>query len=279
MVLPDIQIGFYRDTTGTLHPTHDEAALSIVLQLAREIRPDRIIMVGDNLDLPELSRFRLSPRFRDTTQATVDRAGLFAAELRVAAGPQAEIDWLAGNHEERLPNYILDNAVSAFGLRKANMPDSWPVLSVPSLLRLDDHQITFHPGYPANKVWINERVKVVHGSKVNQHSTAHQYLNTERVSVIFGHVHRREWAEQTRDTNEGPRTILAMSPGCLCRVDGRVPSTKSGIDHDGVPMANVENWQQGVAVITYEPGDGRFIPEQVPFHDGWALYRGKEFVA
>lgn len=279
VVLPDIQIGYFRSMSGELVPTHDEAALSIAVQLIRLVVPDLVVLVGDNLDLPELSKYRLSPRFRDTTQATIDRTTTFAAELRAAAGPDASIKWLAGNHEERLPNYITDNATAAFGLRKGNSPEDWPILTVPFLCRLDEHNIDFLPGYPANKVWINERLKVVHGHKVSQGSTAHTYLASERVSIIYGHIHRREWAEQTRDTHEGKRTILAMSPGCLCRTDGRVPSTKGGVDHDGIPMEVTENWQQGVLVVTYEEGDGRFIPEQVPIHDGWAMWRGREITA
>ena len=44
-------------------------------------------------------------------------------------------------------------------------------------------------------------------------------------------------------------------------------------------MEVTENWQQGVLVVTYEEGDGRFIPEQVPIHDGWAMWRGREITA
>ena len=279
VVLPDIQIGYFRDGQGELHATHDEQALAIALEVVRLAGPDLVVLVGDNLDLPELSKYRLSPRFRDTTQATIDRATQLAAELRAAAGPEAEIRWLAGNHEERLPNYITDNAVAAFGLRRGQSPESWPVLTVPYLCRLDEQGVDFLPGYPANKTWINERLKVIHGHKVSQGSTAHTYLATERVSVIFGHIHRREWAEQTRETHEGKRTIAAISPGCLCRIDGRVPSTKGGVDHDGVPLETVENWQQGVLVVSYEEGDGRFTPEQVPIHDGWAVWRGRHITA
>jgi hypothetical protein len=280
MTLPDIQIGYYVDRTGALHPTHDESALDVVLQLIRFVRPDRIIMHGDNLDLPELSKYRLSPMFIRTTQATVDRAGLWAAEVRGAAGPDAEIEWLAGNHEERLVNYLLDNAKAAFGLRRAMEPKGWPVLSVPNLCRLDDHAITFLPGYPANEAWINDRLRVIHGHVVaSGGSTAHKYLAQERVSTVFGHVHRREWAERTRRNRSSDQTILAMSPGCLCRTDGKVPSTKGGIDLDGLPLSSTEDWQQGVAVFTYEDGNGRFVPEQVPILDGWAVYHGLEFQA
>ncbi len=278
--LPDMQIGYFRDRDGNLHPTQDEGALDIALAIVRAAKPDVVILAGDNLDFPELSRFRLAPPFVQTTQATVDRAGLLLAQLRAAAGPECEIVWLAGNHEERLPNYILDNARAAFGLRAANQPDSWPLLSVPALLRTDDHAVTYRPGYPASEHWINDRLRVVHGHKVRSGgSTAHAYLNEERVSTLFGHVHRREWAERTRATRGGSRTILAASPGCLARTDGRVPSTKGGIDLDGLPVSITEDWQQGVAVVDFQDGDAPFSYEQVSIHDGWARWRGRDFYA
>ena len=174
----------------------------------------------------------------------------------------------------------IDNAQAAFGLKQANAPDGWPVMSVPHLCRLDEHGIEYRSGYPANEAWINDRLRVIHGTKVvSNGSTAHRYLAHERVSTIYGHVHRHEWAERTRATREGPRTILAMSPGCLCMTSGAVPSTKGGIDITGQPVAATEDWQQGVAVIRYEDGEGRFVPEQVPILDGWSLYHGKEFNA
>lgn len=278
VVLPDIQMGYFRTLNG-LEETHDEAALQVALAIVRKANPDLVVLVGDNLDLPEMGKYRLSPPFAQTTQATIDRATTFCAEIRAAA-PAARIVWLAGNHEERLPNYIMDNAMACFGLRKGNAPDSWPVMSVPYLCRMDEYGIEYMPGYPAAEVWINQRLRVIHGDKVASNaSTAHRYLGTEKTSVIYGHIHRREWAERTRSDHDGPRTIMAASPGCLARVDGAVPSTKQGLDLDGRPLVRHEDWQQGLAIVRYEPGDGRFVYEQVPIRDGWAMWNGKEYAA
>jgi hypothetical protein len=280
VVLPDIQFGFYRDSRDRLHPTHDEDALAVALAVTADAHPTKVVLVGDILDFPELGKYRLSPPFERTTQASLNRAGQFTVELRSAVGPECEIDWLAGNHEERLAHYVLDNAAAAFGIRQANIPESWPVLSVPHLLNLDTYNVKYVPGYPAGEVWINDRLRVIHGDKVvSGGSTAHRYLNEERVSTIFGHIHRREWAERTRHGRDGGRTVLSMSPGCLCRIDGAIPSTKGGVDLDGIPMTRYEDWQQGLAVITYEDGDGRFAPEQIPIHDGFAFWRGREYSA
>jgi hypothetical protein len=42
-------------------------------------------------------------------------------------------------------------------------------------------------------------------------------------------------------------------------------------------MTVVEDWQQGLAVINFEQGDGQFWYEQIPIHNGSAMFRGKLF--
>jgi hypothetical protein len=153
-------------------------------------------------------------------------------------------------------------------------------MSVPYLCRMEEFGVEFCPGYPASHVWITDRLQVIHGDKVASNgSTAHKYLSTSKTSVVYGHIHRREWAERTRDDHDGPRTILAASPGCLCRVDGVVPSTKQGLDLDGRPLRRTEDWQQGLAVIPYNEETGNFVYEQIAIREGWAMWRGVEFTA
>lgn len=279
VILPDIQAGFFRMSDESLQPTHDESAIEVALAILRDAKPSLVVLVGDNADLPEFGRYRLSPAFQRTTQATVDRLTLLCAQIRAAA-PEARIVWLAGNHEERLPNWIMDNARAAFGLRRGATPESWPVLSIPYLCRFDEFDIEYLPGYPASTFWINERLRVIHGDKVaSGGSTAHKYLATEKTSVIYGHIHRIEHAERTREDFDGPKTIMAASPGCLARIDGAVPSTKGGVDLDGRPLVRHEDWQQGIAVVEFEPGDGRFIYEAVAIRSGWARWRGRTYEA
>jgi len=278
VVLPDMQIGYFRNREGELEATHDERAIAIALAITKDINPEMVVMVGDNLDLPELGKYRLSPAFQQTTQASIDRATEICAETRAAA-PNAKISWLAGNHEERLTSFMLDNAMAAFGIRQGKHPESWPVLSIPNLCRLDDFGIEYLSGYPASMVWINEHIKVIHGDLVRSgSSTAMAYLKREKISVIYGHIHRREWAEMTREDYDGPKTVTAASPGCLARIDGAVPSTKGGTDLDGRPLKRYENWQQGLAVVQYEEGDGKFNMEMVTIREGWSLYRDKEYI-
>lgn len=284
LVLPDIQAGYFQRRDGVLVPTHDEACLDIVQQVASMTSWDTLVMHGDNLDFPEMStRYRLSPAFVRTTQATLDRYTRFGFEMR-AINPEAKFWHLAGNHEERLATYILDNARAAFGLRRGRPTPSWPdeedpVLSVPFLTRMDEWGCTFLPGYPASKLYLNDRLRIIHGHYVSPNATAQKYLDESKISTLFGHVHRREWLERTRDSDSGQQTVLAASFGCLCRIDGVVPSVKQGLDLDGIPVPNYENWQQGFGLVHYYPGDGTFSLEPIPIHDGVGYFRDQEIVA
>lgn len=275
VVLPDIQAGFFRNANGELVSTHDPVAMDYALAVIKAEKPDIVALNGDNADLPEMSKYRLSPAFSMTTQATIDYLTTLCAQIRDAA-PYARIIWMEGNHEIRLTNYIIDNAKAAFGLKQGNTPTSFPVLSIPFLCRFDDFGVEYFAGYPASQFWLNNRIKIIHGTKVaSGGSTAHKYLSTEKSSVVYGHIHRREWAERTRSDWDGPKTIAAISFGCLARVDGMVPSTKGGMDLDGRPINCVEDWQQGLGIIYYQEGDGAFHPEMLPIHDGTMFYKGK----
>ena len=78
---------------------------------------------------------------------------------------------------------------------------------------------------------------------------------------------------------DGPIRSVAFTPGCLCRVDGAVPSVNSGVGSDGRPGKHYENWQQGVGVVWYNEESGRFAVEAVNIIDGTAIYQGTEFRA
>jgi len=277
LILPDMQIGYYRTDTG-LEPTHDPQAINVAVAVAAWLKPSSVTLLGDILDLPEHGKYRLSPAFAHTTQAAIDYLTVLGGRLRALTG--APIRMLAGNHEERLPNYLMDNARAAFGLRRGRAtPDEWPVMSVPHLCRFDEHRIEFMPGYPAQTLWLTPTVRVVHGDKVNSAgSSASKYL-TGAVSTIYGHVHRREYLARTTEDYTGPHEAFAASPGCLARIDGAVPSHGGGVDLDGRPIRRHENWTQGAAVVWHDADSGRNVWDQITISEGAAWWQGKEWTA
>ncbi len=272
VILPDIQFGFHWTEDG-LDPYHDERALKIAREILVQERPDLTVLLGDVLDLPMFGKFRQYPSFVHTLQPTIDRAH---EEIAVAAECSKEVRYLSGNHDERLHFSAVDNMFHAAGVRqarKATEPgeESWPALSVPSLLRLPELKVKYIGAYPAGATYLNDSLACIHGRLLGnkKRSAAQEVVEDERVSVIFGHTHRASMARKTRNSRGAAHYTVAYSPGCLCRVDGTVPSTRGGIDVFGKPIKAWEDWQQGVAVVRYH--DKKFHIEDIPIIEGWAM--------
>lgn len=263
-------------------PYHDERAVDVALQITQDVKPDKIVLVGDLLDLAAWGKYAQRPEFAQQTQGAVVYAHQLLVKLRKLA-PTAEISVLAGNHENRLENHILANTAEAYGLRRADDLTGYPVMSVPYLCAFDQLDVEYVGGYPANRYWINDNLQVRHGQRVKSSgSTAKLVSDDERVSTIFGHVHRVETHMKTVNVRHGGKTSAAYSIGCLCAIDGRVPSTKNGYDISGKPVENYEDWQQAIAVVNYEDGDGSFNVNTVyinTFMNYKATYNGKTYEA
>lgn len=285
LFLPDEQIGFRRLSSGVLDPFHDPRAIDIALQVAEAERPDSIIHAGDLNDFAAFSRHRQEPGFAMTVQPGIQYAYEYLARLSEICRDHRVI---SGNHDIRLQNYIIDNAQAAFGLKRADadVPERWPVMSIQNLLRFEELGIEYVGSYPSGATYVNDNLAAIHGARIgNRTRTAAQIVvEDERVSILHGHTHKRALAAKTRNTRGQGKQSLAYSPGCLCRIDGAVPSTKGQIDANGDPVRSWEDWQNGVAIVRYEEDDGRFHLEEIPMYENadgsmWAMHHCQEFTS
>ena len=276
VIWADTQFGFRRIDDEYI-PFHDDAAIDTAWALVRDLNPHMVVGAGDIIDLPSQSRWAQEAGFAATTQKALDTTHHRMAQLREACS--GEIILIEGNHDKRMQNFVETNALAAFGLRKAGLPESWPVMSLPNLLRLDELGIEYKDAYPAAHVWVNNNLKVEHGTKANSNgSTMQKYLRDEpHFSRAAGHSHRLELNTRTTYDRLGRIQSFGINPGCLCRVDGAVPSVNGGIDSSGNPAVVHEDWQQGVAVVRYT--DDAIYPSLVPIIDGVAMFEGKVFQA
>lgn len=286
VLFPDPQIGYWRDLgTGELLPMHDEEAISVALDIARAVQPDRIVHLGDFLDLAEFTgKFPVYPEFALTTQSALNRGHAFLAECRAILGPKADdvddLFLIAGNHDDRLGKSILTNAKAALRLKRADAPDSWPVMSVPNLLALDVIGCSYVGGYPAGSIKLadgNESqtsLNAVHERGLDVAKVA----KAQRQSYVQGHAHRVAMHVETYELDGKAVDVEAWSLGSLCRRDGFVPSVKGSPDDMGRPVSRIESWQQSVGVLTVAP-DGGWNLEAVRIRDGRAFYGGKAYGA
>jgi predicted phosphodiesterase len=274
----DTQFGYRYLDDDTAEEFHDEAAISVFHQIVAAENPDQTIIAGDIGDFAAQGTFVQENGFARNTQPTINRMGLFAAQLR--ADTDGKIVWIEGNHDKRLQKFVEMNSASSLGLKKANWPDSYPVMSIPNLCRLDEFDIIYKDAYPAAHWWINERLRAEHGDRSNSNgSTAEKYAReTPHISRVFGHSHRLEKISRTTYDRQGSIRSKFINTGCLCRTDGTVPSTHGAKGADGRSATVYENWQNGLVIFRYRD-DGDFFTDLIEIEDGFTHYNGQDFSA
>jgi len=280
-ILPDTQIGYRKLANNEVHSFHDEQAISAALSVLKDVRPNQVILLGDLLDLPAFGRYEQTEDYAHTTNMALQYACNLLDTIRSLVGKKAEIIILEGNHERRIEKQNKSNMLANFSLRQEGDVSNFPILSIPHLLNLEKRNVKYVEGYPAGNFWLNERLQVIHGHRVNSSgSTAAKIAKEENVSTILGHIHRIEQHMVTSNVYNGGKTNAAYSTGCLCKIDGSVPSAKGSTKLDGSAVKNYENWQQGFGVVSYGEGNAPFTYEQGyidTFNNYETTYRGKVY--
>jgi hypothetical protein len=239
------------------------------LQIARTRKFDRIVFMGDVLDLPEWQdKFLASPEFYFTTQPTIIELAWWLRQFR-AAQPDAEIDILEGNHELRMRNALVTHLRAAYNLRAADKLSLPPALSIQKLLALDSMHINWVAGYPNACVWLNDALRCTHGENARSvpGETARAMSKHIPVSTVFAHIHRLEQAVHTQNLRNETYFVSTTSIGCLCRIDGTVPGHSLS-----------QNWQQGFGIATFDDKDYQWV-ETAMIHSGKVVYGGRYYEA
>lgn len=282
--VPDMQIAGFFNHDGKMEPTQDEAAIDVAHQvmalMEHEHGLDLVVNQGDNLDFPAFSSHRSPPAYQiaEGTQYAIERyATILATQRKIA--PNATIVDLPSNHVIRLTNTLIDKVPALVGIKRAG--EDTPVLSISNLCKFDEYDITQPPGgYPDGKYWASDNLLFVHGESTSSTpgATARKHLR-DGVSVVYGHHHHEELLRNIQETPNGPKISFAGSAGCLCRVDGVVPSARTGSDETGrLAGVQTEKWNQGIWFIWYDP-EGRRDPylEICSIYNGTAIFRGQKF--
>jgi len=266
--LADPHFGFVKDLkTAKLTPFHNRKVLDLHLQMIEILKPDRVDVLGDLLDMSEWTdRFLKEPEFRWTTQPALEEATWFLAQVRMAA-PNAVIDLHQGNHEKRLEDAIKTHFPAAHQLQNVDELHLPPALSLPRLLALHKLNINWIGDYPNDRVYINDLLGVEHGGRaLSPGQTAKAIISESNESVAFGHVHRWEMLTRTIQTRFGPMDITGFSIACSCWTDGRVPGSKRN-----------SQWQNGGAILEYEINGEQhnILPLSIAFDE--LIYQGQLF--
>lgn len=281
--LPDMQIGLHRDGRGEMITSQDESAIDVAFQLVAYLNKsfgvDYLVYQGDNLDFAEFSRHRSAPGFRGNTQYAIDRLGAIVATGNACA-PNAEGVYMKGNHEDRLVNKLTDQMPDLVGITRVGDED--PVLGVDYLCRFNEYNVEYIRDYPNGEFWVNEGTRFIHGSAVSsgKGATSAGWLS-KGVNTIGGHIHRGELVWGRRSNSTEAWQTFAGSAGTLAKIDGEVPSSKTGVDEGGsLPIRRgTEDWQQGIMLVYYDKTGKDAWPVIIPINNGTAFFDNRLFVA
>lgn len=162
----------------------------VFLDSLERIKPDILILNGDIFDLPEFSKYAQDPREWDVTRKI--RIALdFIRDCREAA-PDAQIDFIEGNHEFRLFRHLAE-ATPALKTVLADLHG----FDIPKLLGLDEFEINF-VGTADLKAWTERDIKkeLTRNYKIYFDGTflASHYPERRKLSMagFGGHHHKHE---------------------------------------------------------------------------------------
>jgi hypothetical protein len=195
-------------------PEADAFAFRAVLDFARDVQPEHIVIGGDFLELESCSQHGgvANPH------ALVDeiKAGRKALDRLREACPSAAFTYLEGNHETRLSRVV---AVA--------LPTFDGALDLPSLLRLPELDCAWVPYRKLWRPFPEAQLAYTHGEWASLHH-AKKHVEAYGVSVRYGHTHRPQ--AYTRSYGDG-RILSGVGTGCLRTLDPAWSGPNNGWSH------------------------------------------------
>jgi len=193
-------------------PYHDEAAIKMALEYASKKGIDEVIL-SELPDFYKVSKWRKDPK-RMPFAEEVKFCREMLADLTKNFEDQRKT-YLVGNHEERLENYVIDNAKELDGLEELTFDgmmrvteNGWDLVDNKLLLEEGEDPLT-----RGNLTFIHGHEVKVGWSSIN---LAKIYYERCRENVVVGHHHRaQEWiVRKLNGQHEGSWLV-----GCMCKLN------------------------------------------------------------
>lgn len=237
---------------------HDPATWAAFKKWYAEVKPDKVVVLGDFIDLGMMSRYTQG---RDAPVNAIPQIQMFVKEMNALRDvhPGVKLIICEGNHDERWSKFLSMNAPHA-------LKDALG-------LTLEDQ--CYLQGLRKGIVWTREdsvnkglqcgpfvlRHGHNQGGKYGggRHLAATRLQKTMGVSEVFGHYHR---AQMMCQTSRG-RTATAIANPCMTG------------DHE---YANDPDWQRGFTILElYGPDNKYCSPFVVVMNDGHFAWNGKVY--
>jgi hypothetical protein len=216
----------------------DEADIwKAFVKICKSLKPTGIVMNGDVIDGAKVSRHPLGNKKAPAVGDEITHAQKMLKQL-----PNAKHKfWTIGNHDIRVDNFVLNNALQLDGLIQT-LPDKFPGWEFSYAVMINETEVRhrFRSG--------------IHGGYNN---TLHSGIN-----IITGHTHQLQVTamRDRRGSRWGVETGMLSDPEYA-----QFEYT------EGHPS----RWQQGFVVITFDESGAMFPPELCELVRGVPIFRGK----
>ena len=244
---------------------HDPAALSVVLQILKDIKPDIYVDLGDLVHLAYITHWNAA---KDMIGRTKSEDGGFVEmclmedhklvnrwldHVQSACRKDTQYFQLEGNHEEILRNSSYMHKFDGLDKTQFNAIKSWD---------LEQRKMKYIPyqKYSSKPNYLQiGKLRILHGQYVaTNHLTRHWM--SHQCSLIYGHLHTIE--SKSFPTSENHQSVQTI--GCLC--------TPQASYHRGRNNA----WGQAISVVYLFP-NGQFRDVLVRIINGVAVFNGKVY--
>lgn len=204
-------------------PGAESVALKAFKKLCKDLKPAAVILNGDVLDFPHISRhasimWESVPDPVEEIEAAQDHLN----DIEQACGKAHKI-WPMGNHDARFESFIAQHAPQMRGIKGVHLADHF------SMWR------------KAWSCWVNNDVVIKHRWKGGIHATHNNTVNSGR-TMVTGHLHSQKITPFT-DYNG---TRYGIDTGCVAD-----PHHKA---FTAYTEDNPKNWVSGFAVLKFHEG-------------------------
>jgi len=228
-----------------LWPGDESVSLRAFKKFCKDEKPAAVILNGDILDFPQISRhppigWQSTPTVLDEIEAAQDHLN----DIVKAAPRGCHKIWNIGNHDCRFETRMATVASEFKGLKGTTLEDHFPI---------------WKRGWSA---WINNEVVTKHRFRGGIHAVYANTLNAGK-TMVTGHLHSQKVTPFT-DYNG---TRYGVDVGCIAATDHQAFTDYT--------EDNPKNWISGFVVLTFK--DGRLMyPELVsPWDENSIQFRGQ----
>jgi len=228
-------------------PYHNQRAFDLMLQVAKDLKPKHIYIIGDFIDFYSVSSHSKDP----------NRALKLVDELKDAENGLDILDalgakhkvYIGGNHCDRLTRYLQDKAPELFNL-----------ISIPSLLHLNDRGWEYIPYKSHTKLG---KMHFTHDVGISGRNAIFRCLDTYQHSVVTGHTHRIAYIVEGNAVGEFKLSAQFGWLGDVTKVDYMQQARA------------LKNWTLGFGIGYYDPASKYVYMTPVPIINNSCAVNGK----